>query len=265
MASDPVHADELVAFAEFLADEARATLRESNASPTDIQYKADASPVTDLDRRIEARIRMFIDDRYPEHGILGEEHGSRNLDAELVWVLDPIDGTAAFIAGIPVYGTLIGLAHHGRPFIGVIDHPATDDRWVGMAGRFARHNGKAVRTRRCERIENAFVTNSNPDFFDADEMSAFTALKSRVRYVQYGGSCYAYAMLASGRTDIGLDAKFDPFDVFAPAAVIDGAGGLVTDWSGKAIDLEWRGQILAAGCAEMHEQAIAVLAGRKDG
>ena len=265
MASDHVNTDELIAFAEFLADEARRILRESNATPTDVQYKADASPVTDLDRRIEAHIRTIIDDRFPEHGVLGEEHGSRDLDAELVWVLDPIDGTAPFIAGIPVYGTLIGLAHHGRPFIGVIDHPATDDRWVGLAGGFARHNGRAVRTRHCGLLEDAFVTNSNPDFFDAGEMRAFSALKSRVRYVQYGGSCYAYATLASGRTDIGLDAKFDPFDVFAPAAVIEGAGGVVTDWSGKAIDLEWRGQILAAGCTEMHERAMAVLASCKDG
>jgi histidinol phosphatase-like enzyme (inositol monophosphatase family) len=253
--------DELVAFAEFLADEARGILRAADAAPSDIQYKSDASPVTDLDRRIEAHIRTFIDDRYPEHGILGEEHGSERLDADLVWVLDPIDGTAPFIAGIPVYGTLIGLARHGRPFIGIIDHPATDDRWTGVAGSFARHNGRPVRTRGCERLEDAIVTNSNPDYFDTDEMRAFTALKSRVRFVQYGGSCYAYAMLASGRTDIGLDAKFDPFDVFAPAAVIEGAGGMMTDWSGNPIDLGWSGQVLAAGCPQMHAQAISILSG----
>jgi histidinol phosphatase-like enzyme (inositol monophosphatase family) len=204
-------------------------------------------------------LRVLIDDRYPEHGILGEEHGSRDLDAELVWVLDPIDGTAPFIAGIPVYGTLIGLARRGRPFIGVIDHPATDDRWVGLAGSFARHNGRSVHSRRCERLADAFVTNSNPDFFSSDEMSAFTALKSRVRYVQYGGSCYAYAVLASGRTDIGLDAKLDTFDVFAPAAVIEGAGGMVSDWSGKGIDLQWQGRILATGDPRMHAQALSAL------
>ncbi len=261
MTSEQENCDELIAFAECLADEARTIMRQSDASPSDIQYKADASPVTDLDRRIEARMRALIDDRYPHHGVLGEEHGSRDLDAELVWVLDPIDGTAPFIAGIPVYGTLIGLARRGRPFIGVIDHPATDDRWVGLAGSFARRNGTAVHTRRCERLADAFVTNSNPDFLSPGEMSAFTALKSRVRYVQYGGSCYAYAMLASGRTDIGLDANFDPFDVFAPAAVIEGAGGIVSDWSGKSIDLEWQGRILAAGCTQMHEQAMSILAG----
>jgi len=259
MTSDHVNSDDLIAFAESLADEARAVLDAANASPTDIQYKADDSPVTDLDRRIEARMRALIDDRYPQHGILGEELGNRDLDAELVWVLDPIDGTAPFIAGIPVYGTLIGLARRGRPFIGVIDHPATDDRWVGVAGSYARHNGKAVHTRRCERLADAFVTNSNPDFFSSDEMSAFIGLKSRVRYMQYGGSCYAYAMLASGRTDIGLDANFDPFDVFAPAAVIEGAGGIVSDWSGKGIDLQWQGRILAAGDPRMHAQALSAL------
>lgn len=263
MASDPINTDELIAFAEFLADEARGILREAKLAPGDIQYKADASPVTDFDRRIEARLRACIDERYPQHGILGEEYGNRDLDAELVWVLDPIDGTAPFIAGIPVYGTLIGLARHGQPFIGVIDHPATDDRWIGLAGSFARHDGEAVHARCCKRLEDAFVTNSNPDYLDAQEMTAFAALKSRVRYVQYGGSCYAYAMLASGRTDLALDAKLDPFDVFAPAAVIEGAGGIVTDWSGKTIDLQWRGQILAAGCVDMHEQAMSILAGRE--
>ena len=260
MPSGSVIADELLAFAEALADESRRMLLAADA-PGDIEYKADASPVTDLDRRIEARLRERIDSRFPHHGVLGEEHGSRDLDAELVWVLDPIDGTAPFIAGIPVYGTLIGLARGGRPFIGVIDHPASDDRWVGVAGDFARHNGRVVRCRSCERLADAFVTNSNPDYFDADEMRAFTALKSRVRYVQYGGSCYAYAMMASGRTDIGLDAKFDPVDVFAPAAVIEGAGGIVTDWSGNTIDLGWRGRVLAAGCARMHAQAVSALAG----
>jgi histidinol phosphatase-like enzyme (inositol monophosphatase family) len=262
MSSDNSNTEELVAFAEFLADEARGILREAGAAPSDIQYKSDASPVTDLDKRIEAHIRTFIDDRYPDHGILGEEHGSERLDADLVWVLDPIDGTAPFIVGIPVYGTLIGLARRGRPYIGVIDHPATDERWTGVAGEFARLNGRPVHTRRRERLEDAIVTNSNPDYFDSDEMDAFTALKSRVRFVQYGGSCYSYAMLASGRTDIGLDAKFDPFDVFAPAAVIEGAGGIVSDWNGKAIDLAWHGQILAAACPEMHEQAMAIRADR---
>jgi len=263
MTTNAANADELIAFAEFLADEARGILRAAGAAPSEIQYKADESPVTDLDRRIESHIRGFIDERYPDHGILGEEHGSRDLDADLVWVLDPIDGTAPFIVGIPVYGTLIGLARHGRPYIGVIDHPATDDRWVGVTGEFARHNGKPVHTRQCENMRDAIMTNSNPDYLDDQEMSAFSALKSQVRFVQYGGSCYSYAMLASGRTDIGIDAAFDTFDVFAPAAVIEGAGGIVTDWSGQPIDIGWRGQILAAGCPQMHEQALSILAATK--
>ena len=252
--------EELLAFAERLADEARKLVQEANAAPADIQYKGDGSPVTDLDQRIESRMRSLIEDRYPEHGIFGEEFDNRNLDAEFVWVLDPIDGTMAFIAGIPVYGSLIGLAHQGRPFLGVVEHPATNERWTGIAGQFARHNGNAVRVRRCERLSEAVLTNSNPDFLNPAELRAFSGLKSRVRYTQYGGSCYAYAMLSSGRTDLAIDAGYDPFDVFAPIAVIEGAGGIVSDWSGNAIDLNWQGQVLAAGNPELHQQALAILA-----
>jgi len=260
MIIDPANSEALLAFAEVLAGEARQLVHAANAAPKDIQYKSDGSPVTDLDRRIEKRMRVLIEDRYPEHGIFGEEYDSRNLDAEFVWVLDPIDGTMAFIAGIPVYGTLIGLAHRGRPFLGVIEHPATNERWVGITGQFARHNGEAVRVRGCERLAEAVLTNSNPDFFNPAEFNAFSALKARIRYVQYGGSCYAYAKLASGCTDLAVDACYDPFDVFATIAVIEGAGGVVSDWTGQAIDLNWRGRILAAGSREIHQQALAILA-----
>lgn len=259
MASEPMNVDELVAFAELLADEARSILREANAAPTDVQYKADASPVTDLDRRIEAHIRTFIDDRYPEHGVLGEEHGSRDLDANLVWVLDPIDGTAPFIAGIPVYGTLIGLAHRGKPVLGIIDHPATDDRWVGIAGQATTRNGEAVRARRCGDLGAAFTTNSNPDFLTADERARFERVRSRVRYTQYGGSCYAYGLLASGRTDLALDGGLDIFDILAVVPVIEGAGGVVTDWAGEPIELGWQGRVLAAGDPALHREVLALL------
>jgi inositol-phosphate phosphatase/L-galactose 1-phosphate phosphatase/histidinol-phosphatase len=260
MTSDLKNSEELLAFAELLADAARVLVREANATPTEIIYKSDGSPVTDLDRRIEERMRSLIDDHYPQHGIHGEEFPSRDLDAELVWVLDPIDGTAPFLAGIPVYGTLIGLAHHGKPFLGVIEHPATDDRWVGITGQFARHNGNAVQVRSCDHLANAFMTNSNPNFLSPTQLSAFTALRSQVRYSIYGASCYAYAMLASGRNDLAVDAGFDAFDVFATIAVIEGAGGIVSDWSGQAIDLNWSGEVIAAGCDVIHNQALEVLA-----
>lgn len=249
----------LVRFAERLADESRAILARAAGDVPVIDLKDDQSYVTETDRRIEARLREIIDAEYPDHGILGEEHGARDLDAEYVWVLDPIDGTAPFIAGIPVYGTLIGLARRGSPWLGVIDHPATSDRWVGVSGEWATLNGTPVRTRQCAEFEPALMTNSNPDFFSPAERAAFDALRARVRYTQYGGSCYAYGVLASGRTDLGVDGGLDTFDIFAPAAVIEGAGGTITDWSGQRFTLDWQGLVLAAGDPGLHARALELL------
>jgi histidinol phosphatase-like enzyme (inositol monophosphatase family) len=192
---------------------------------------------------------------------MGEEFGSRDLEAEFVWVLDPIDGTAPFVAGIPVFGTLIAVARCGRPWIGVIDHPASNDRWVGVSRASARLNGKPVRTRPCPELAPALMTNSNPDFFQPAERAAFDALRRKVRYTQYGGSCYAYGVLASGRTDLAVDGGLDPVDIFAPAAVIEGAGGVMTDWSGAGITLGWKGLVLAAGDPGLHAQALSALSG----
>ena len=171
-------------FAERLADESRAILNEVAGQSPDVTLKADDSYVTETDKRVEARLREIIDAEYPEHGVLGEEHGARDLDAEFVWVLDPIDGTAPFIAGIPVYGTLIGLARNGKPWLGVIDHPATSDRWVGISGEWATFNGQPVRTRPCADFEPALMTCSNADFFTPDQRVAFEAVRDRVRYTQ---------------------------------------------------------------------------------
>ena len=253
-------ASEFLTFAGGLADAAREILLAAMPNDRSVSIKPDASYVTETDLAIETRMREMIDSRYPDHGVLGEEHGSRDLDAEFVWVLDPIDGTAPFVAGISVFGTLIGLARAGRPYLGVIDHPASDDRWTGVSGDHAKQNGRQVRTRHCSGLSQALMTNSNPDFFSAEEFERFARLKSRVHYTQYGGSCYAYGVMASGRTDLAIDSALDTFDVFACAAVIEGAGGVMTTWSGDPITLTWKGDILAAGDPELHRLAIEVLA-----
>ncbi|MBY8853096.1 hypothetical protein K7G98_34635, partial [Saccharothrix sp. MB29] len=167
--------------------------------------KADNSFVTATDRAIEARLRELIGAAHPDHGIVGEEYGSSNADAEVVWVLDPLDGTAPFIAGIPVYGTLIGVSRHGRPWIGVLDYPATDDRWVGVSGTFAERNGAKVAVRRCADLSSALLTCSNPDFFGPADHAALTRVRERARYTLYGGSSFAFGALASGRTDLAVD------------------------------------------------------------
>ncbi len=254
----PPHQDYL-AFAEKLADASRGMLLTAAMQIPEVQLKADASFVTSTDKAVEAKMREMIAEAFPAHGILGEEFENTNVDAEFVWVLDPIDGTAPFIAGIPVYGTLIGLAWNGKPFIGVMDHPATADRWTGVAHLFAKRNGQPVKVKSCARLDQAFVTCSNPDFMTDSELSRFTTLRKQVPYVQYGGSCFAYGTLASGRTDIAIDSGLEPYDVYASAAVIQGAGGYMTDWKGNDIDFNMTGTVIAAGDHDRLQDTIRIL------
>lgn len=254
----PAH-DAFLSFAEELADKSRAMLLEARQEMPEIQIKADASFVTNVDKAVETALREMIMTRFPLHGILGEEFDNLNTDAEFVWVLDPIDGTAPFIAGIPVYGTLIGLAWNERPFLGVIDHPATADRWTGVSGRFASKTGAPVRVRSCDALEEAFITCSNPDFMSPAEQERMARVRARARYVQYGGSCYAYGSLASGRTDLAIDCGLDPCDVYACAAVIEGAGGYFTDWQGHSLSFDMTGKVIAAGDPMRLSEALLIL------
>ena len=154
----------------------------------------------------------MIAERFPEHGIVGEEHGVSASEREHVWVLDPIDGTLAFLAGIPVFGTLIALARGGVPLVGVIDMPATGERWIGAEGVATTRNGEAVTVRPCADLSAALLSTSNPDFYSDAERPAFERLKAAARWTVYGGSCLAYAQLASGRIDVGVDTGLDAFD-----------------------------------------------------
>lgn len=259
-ANFPPHA-EYLAFAETLADQSRKMLLAVKGTAPEIDIKSDASFVTTTDKAVETALRAMIQEAYPDHGILGEEFDNINVDAEFVWVLDPIDGTAAFVAGIPVYGTLIGLAWHGQPYVGVIDHPVTSDRWTGVSGKMAAHNGSPIRVRPCASVESAYATCSNADFMTDAERARFDVLRKRAQYVQYGGSCYSYGVLASGRTDLAIDSGLDSFDIYAPAAVIQGAGGYVTDWNGAPLTLDMAGPVLAAGDKARLDEAVAILRG----
>jgi histidinol phosphatase-like enzyme (inositol monophosphatase family) len=252
-------AAELIRFAERLADESRHLLSHAAAEPATVDTKADNSFVTATDRAIETRLRELIARDYPEHGVMGEEFGSHGLDEEFVWVLDPVDGTAPFIAGIPVYGTLIGVSRHGKPWLGVLDYPATSDRWVGESGVFATRNNVPVRTRAGTDLTAALATCSNPDFFQPEERAAFAAVRDSVRYTLYGASSYAYGMLATGRTDLAVDSGLKVYDVFAPAAVISGAGGIVTEWTGAELHLDSQSRFLAAGDEVLHKEVLALL------
>lgn len=253
---------EFEGLAHRLADRAGEIQRRYFRTPVSVEAKADASPVTVADREAEAAMRELIRAAYPGHGILGEEHGDEALDAEFVWVLDPIDGTKSFITGRPLFGTLIALAHAGRPVLGIIDQAILRERWVGVAGEAAAWNGRPIRARPCPRVEDAVLFTTSPLLFDPGaEREAYERVQARVRLPMFGGDCYAYGLLAAGYADLVVEAGLAPYDFMALAPVVEGAGGRATDWQGRPLALSSSGQVLAAGDARAHAAAAALLGG----
>lgn len=247
----------LTEFAGKLAGASRAMMSAAlDGSDPVAQVKADRTFVTATDASIERHLRELISDSFPDHGILGEEEAPFKLDAEYVWVLDPIDGTAAFLAGVPVYSTLIALLHKGRPVIGVMDFSAIDARWVGVVGHATCLNGRPVATRACSDLAKAFLSTSNPDFYADDELPALNALRARTAWRIYGTSALAYGRLAEGRIDIAIDTGLKLWDFAAFVPIIEGAGGRMTDWAGQPLNIDSGPRILAAGSAELHELGL---------
>ena len=199
---------EFLSFAERLADASRGLIQEAARGAVRSETKGDGSPVTAIDQGVEDRIREMIAKAYPDHGIVGEERGATSRDSEFVWVLDPIDGTLPFLAGIPVFGTLIALLSGAVPVLGVIDMPATHERWIGCEGMATTRNGEPVNVRACEVLSAALLSTSNPDFYGEADIPALQRLKAATRWTVYGGSCMAYAQIASGRIDVGIDVGF---------------------------------------------------------
>lgn len=257
MSLDPA----LIALANEMADAAGAVIRRYFRTPVGVDTKADDSPVTIADRETEAAMRALLARRRPGDGILGEEHGRERLDAEYLWVIDPIDGTKAFITGMPVFGTLIGLLHRGRAVLGVIDQPILGERWLGAAGVPTTMNGKAIRTRACPSLDKAFLYSTAPDMFKGADAVAYERVRGKVRQPRFGGDCYAYGLLTMGFADLVIEASLQPYDYCAVIPVVEGAGGVMTDWQGKALTIESDGRVVAAGDPAAHAQALAALAG----
>ncbi len=257
--TEPVTAAHL-ALAETLADAAGAVIRRYFRQTIAIDDKSDLSPVTIADREAEAAMRRMIVHRFPEHGIIGEEHGSHRPDADYVWVLDPVDGTKSFISGIPLFGTLIALAWRGRPVLGIIDQPVAGERWIGAAGRPTTLNGAPIRTRACPALERATLFTTAPELFAGTEAAGFERLRRAVKLTRYGADCYAYAVLATGFVDLVVESGLKPHDFAALVPVIEGAGGSVTDWQGNPVGLGSPGQIIAAGDPALNPAARALLA-----
>jgi len=217
-------------------------------------------PVTAADRAGEAAMRALIRETFPAHGIMGEEYGGERLDAEYVWLLDPIDGTKSFISGMPAWGTLIGLTRLGQPVFGMMHQPFTRERFTGDGGT-ARYRGPAgdrmLRSRHCRDIGDALLQTTSPLLMNPSDRAAFTRVESNVRLSRYGGDCYAYCMLAAGFVDLVIETELKPHDVVALIPIIQGAGGVITTWeNGPAAE---GGRIVAAGDPWVHAAALDML------
>ena len=252
-------APEHLALAIELADEARALVRPRFRSRIVVEEKSDGSPVTDIDKAVEARLRARIRARFPGHGIIGEESGAERLEADWVWVLDPIDGTQSFILGKPTFATLIGLMFQGKPVLGVIEHPALGDRWVGAAGSPTVFNGEPARVRICTCVGEAALSTTGPNWFSRDELAAFDRVRGGAKVQHWGGDCHSFGLVASGFIDLVIESSHHLHDFCALVPVIEGAGGVMTDWAGRALGVDGGPRVIAAGDRRVHAEALGLL------
>jgi histidinol phosphatase-like enzyme (inositol monophosphatase family) len=223
-----------------------------------VHHKSDGSPVTEADRRAEAVMREMISARYPSHGIMGEEMGTERADAEFVWVLDPIDGTISFTAGCPLFATLVGLLHHGRPVVGMIHQPITQQLCLGD-GDVTLLDGEPVRVRPVDALSDAVLLTTDVENIGRYQNAAgFERLRRQCKLVRTWGDAYGYLLLATGRADVMLDAIMNPWDVLPLVPVVAGAGGIITDWHGNDAS---SGNSAVAAAPAIHARVIELLNG----
>jgi inositol-phosphate phosphatase/L-galactose 1-phosphate phosphatase/histidinol-phosphatase len=254
--------DDDIALACRLADAAREAIRPHYRSGLNPERKDDASPVTVADRAAEQAMRRILTAEVPRDTVIGEEFGATSGSSGRSWVLDPIDGTAGFLAGRPIFGTLIALVVEGWPVLGVIDQAILGERWIGARGRATTLNGVPALTRGCAQLSEATLATTGPHYFDDHDGAHFMALAAKTdhRRMVMGGDCYNYAMLASGHLDLVCEANLKLHDWAALVPVVEGAGGLMCDWTGDPLHAGSSGHVLAMGDPARLEDVIAALA-----
>ena len=269
---------EFLAFAHTLADAAGAAIRPYFGAHGDVEEKSDNSPVTLADKIAEKAMRALIDRTYPDHAIYGEEGGQKKTISEYCWVIDPIDGTRAFIAARKEWGTLIALCADGVPILGILDQPITGERWVGVKGESTTHtvtphllrgpssfekDGAGVTTlcqaRPCTSLADAEFSTTSALYFTPTQAKHIATLAGSCRRTVKDGDCYAYGLLARGARDLVVDAGLKPYDILALVPIIEGAGGVITGWDGSAVTLSNYANVVAAGDAALHKETLALL------
>ncbi len=254
--------DSDIALAIRLAEAARSAIRPYFRTAMTSERKDDATPVTLADRAAEEAMRRILKAEVPRDAIHGEEFGAEAGTSGRTWVLDPIDGTTAFLAGRPIFGTLIALVVEGWPVLGVIDQAILGERWIGATGQPTTLNGKPARTRACRVLADAAIATTGPHYFDDHDGGHFMGLAAKTDHKRMvmGGDCYNYAMLASGHLDIVCEANLKLHDYAALVPVVEGAGGTMCDWHGDPLHAGSSGHVLALGDPARLEDVVAALA-----
>lgn len=254
---------DFLAFAHELADTARGVTLSYFRHPITIEKKTDNSPVTLADKATEALLREKITQRFPEHGIIGEEESNKVSQSDYEWILDPIDGTKSFISGYPLYGTLICLLKNGRPMVSVIDIPALNERYSATINTptLCAKNTELQQAKTAEKtgLADCLLYSTDYAMFTAEEHRRVAPLRQAVSMVRYNGDCYLYAMLASGWIDVVLEADMKIYDFLPLVLIVEQAGGIITDWQGQPLSKESNGQILACANQTLHQAALSLI------
>jgi inositol-phosphate phosphatase / L-galactose 1-phosphate phosphatase / histidinol-phosphatase len=252
-----------LSFALAAARAGGAILRQHYRKPLDITHKEDASPVSKADIESETHIRNLITNAFPDDGILGEELESTRLDAQYVWVIDPLDGTASFLTGRPLFGVLLALLKDGKPILGVIYQPITNECWLGAAKMPTTYNGSPICTSSETTLKKVAVATTGSHYFTPKQREAFEKVAAFSRFPIYGGDCYLYGQLALGHVGAVIEANLAAHDLAALIPIVQGAGGVITTWEGELLNpLSTEKQtVLAAANADLHQQCLVILNG----
>lgn len=267
MTANTSYLADLATFAGRLADAARQETLPRFRAGSAVTSKAGVffDPVTDADREAERTLRRMISEAYPSHGVIGEEFGSERADADYRWVIDPVDGTRAFVCGVSTWATLIGLERACKPVLGIIDQPFTNERWIGAFGKahYCRSGDeRPCRTSGVTELRNARLSTTDPRreaYFSSEEAEAFALIAERTQVARFSLDAYAYGLLAIGELDLVIESNLKHHDYCALVTIVEGAGGVITGWKGEPLGDCARGRVLAAATQELHRSAVGLL------
>lgn len=251
------HAAHAVRVSEIASETAREYFR----GRLGIEFKADESPVTQADKAVEAKVREYLQEHFPDHGIVGEEHGVQGGDQREMWIIDPIDGTRSFLSGHPLFGFLLGHLVDGIADLGVVAMPALNEVFLGVQGQGATLNGESISVSEKTQLEQAILYVNEGDKLHRDHPTVFDRLMQSGQTRRFAYDCYPHALLAAGHVDAVIDYDLQPYDFLPVSALVQAAGGIMTDWDGKPLNLSSDGKVISAATPELHTQMLQLVHG----